>query len=74
MEPLLVGIRDACRLLGIGKTKIFQMLAEETLQRKKIGRKTLVTLESIRVIAGATKALPDHGTKAASQDQANGRY
>ena len=73
MEPLLVGIRDACGLLSIGKTKIFQMLAEQTLQRKKIGRKTLVTLESIRAIAGATKALPDHGTEATNHVQADER-
>lgn len=51
MEPILVSVREACGLLSIKKTKLFELLKERALERKKIGGKTLVTLDSIRALA-----------------------
>ncbi len=53
IEPLLVDVPTACRLLSVKKTKMFEMLRPEnrTLQRVKLKGKTLVTMESIRAVA-----------------------
>lgn len=51
-EPLLVDTHTACQMLGIRRTSLFGYLRDGTLQRRKAGRKTLVTMASI-------KAFPD---------------
>lgn len=55
MEPYLVSTREACFLLGIKRSTLFKILRADDglLERRKIGRKTLVTLSSIRrIVAG----------------------
>jgi excisionase family DNA binding protein len=53
MEPLAISIKDAAKALGLGRTTIYAMIADGRLETFKIGRRTLVRMESIRrVIAG----------------------
>ncbi len=48
MEPLAVSINEAARALGLGRTSIYAMIADGRLEAVKIGRRTLVRVESIR--------------------------
>lgn len=50
--PLLVTVRQACSLLGIGRTHLFQLLNTGVLERRKVGRSTRITLRSVRDLAG----------------------
>lgn len=52
-EPLLATIRETCILLRCGKSKVFELCKDNTLERRKIGRSTRVTMASIRKIVGA---------------------
>lgn len=52
--PMLVTVSRAGQLLGCGKTKIFEMINDGLLERRKLGRATRITLSSIRKIAGET--------------------
>ncbi len=53
MEPLAVSIKNAAKALGLGRTTIYAMIADGRLEAFKVGRRTLVRMESIRrVIAG----------------------
>ncbi|WP_437171173.1 helix-turn-helix domain-containing protein [Falsiroseomonas sp. E2-1-a4] len=45
---LLVPIDAACRLIGVGRTKIYQLIAERHLTLVKIGAKSLITVESLQ--------------------------
>ena len=53
-NPLLADVPTACAMLSLGRTKIFDLMRPENgaLQRVKIGRKTLITMSSIRALAG----------------------
>lgn len=51
MQPLLVSTRMARSLLGIGNTKLYELINTGALEPRKIGRKTLITTESIRALA-----------------------
>jgi len=52
MEPLAVSINDAARVLGIGRTSIYAMIADGRLEAFKLGRRTLVRTDSIhRLVA-----------------------
>ncbi|GLT02457.1 hypothetical protein GCM10007897_38670 [Sphingobium jiangsuense] len=50
MEPLTVTIEGTRQLTGLGNTKIFELLASGHLKRVKVGRRTLVTIQSIRAL------------------------
>jgi len=50
-EPLAYGVKDACRIVGIGKTKAFELLSDGRLERVKVGRRTLITAASLKLLA-----------------------
>lgn len=53
MEPLAVSINDAARALSLGRTSIYAMIGDGRLETFKLGRRTLIRMESIRrVVAG----------------------
>ena len=47
-DVLLVKPRQACRLLGFGNTKLYELLAAGELQSFKDGKSRMITMESIR--------------------------
>lgn len=49
-DPLLVSIPDAARMLSVGRTSIYHMLADGRLQSLKLGSRNLVTTASIRAL------------------------
>ena len=53
MDPVTVTIEGAKKATGLGNTKIYELIAEKRLKTIKIGRRTLVTTDSIRALVGA---------------------
>lgn len=49
-EPILCSIRDAAHALGVGRTKIYDMLAKRQLASIQIGTRRLVKKDSIRAL------------------------
>ena len=47
MTPLALSIDEAAKMLSIGKTKLYAELSAGRLEGKKLGKRTLVTRESI---------------------------
>ena len=47
-EPEAVSVDEACRLTGVGRSKIYELIAEGTMPSLKIGRRRLVRLSAIR--------------------------
>jgi len=45
---LSVRVSDAMRLTGIGKTKMFELISNGTLQTTLVGRRRLILYESLR--------------------------
>jgi excisionase family DNA binding protein len=40
-------VKEACRVTGIGRTKLYSLVAAGELQLKKIGRRSLIPAESL---------------------------
>jgi predicted DNA-binding transcriptional regulator AlpA len=58
-EPISVSVSDACRAIGIGRTKFYELLKEPDcpIQTVQIGSRTLVKWESLkRLIEGGVPA------------------
>jgi excisionase family DNA binding protein len=56
MEAIAVSINDAAKALGMGRTSIYAMIADDRLEAFKLGRRRLVTVESIRKLVSASKS------------------
>ena len=55
MEPITVSINHAAEALDVGRTKIYEMIADGQLEVFKAGRRTLVVVNSMRrLVAGET--------------------
>ncbi|WP_029623600.1 helix-turn-helix domain-containing protein [Sphingomonas sp. PAMC 26617] len=52
MDPVTVTVEDAKKALGIGHTTIYRLFNEGKLDTVKIGRRTLVKIDSIRALVG----------------------
>lgn len=48
VEPISVRIVDATRLTGIRRSKLYELMASGDLETVKIGRCTLIPLDSLR--------------------------
>lgn len=51
MEKLLLSIPEAAVALGLGRSKIYELLAERRLASVTIGRRRLIRAESVRALA-----------------------
>lgn len=46
-QPLCLRLYDALELLGIGKTKMYQLIAAGEIEAIKVGRSTLILRKSL---------------------------
>lgn len=54
MERLAYSINDTAKVLSLGRTSIYAMIADGRLEAFKLGRRRLIKAESIRrIIEGA---------------------
>lgn len=50
MEPLTITVNDACKTLGLGRSKIYDLIAKGRLEVLKIDKRTLIKTASIRAL------------------------
>lgn len=50
MSKLVLSIPEVCETLGISRTSVYALLASKQLTRVKLGRRTLVTTESVTAL------------------------
>ena len=56
IEPIAISVNSAATALGIGRSSIYGLLKDGKLDAIKIGRRTLLTTESIRKLAQLGRA------------------
>ena len=52
MDTLLCSIPDAAKALGLGRSKLYELISEGHLETVTIGRRRLVRTQSLRAFAG----------------------
>lgn len=52
MSPFLISINDAAKALGLGRSKIYQLIQAGDLAIVKIGRRTLISMKSVQTLSG----------------------
>jgi excisionase family DNA binding protein len=53
VEPFLVPVKDAARLLGLGRSTIYTLLNAKRIPRVRIGRRSLVPVAALKQFAEA---------------------
>lgn len=48
VEPICVRINDAARMIGIGRTKLYELIAAGELETVKFGKATCITTASLQ--------------------------
>lgn len=48
LQPLAVAPGEAARLMGIGRTLVYEEIASARLRSAKIGKRRLITVEAIK--------------------------
>lgn len=48
MEPLAASINDTAKALSLGRTSIYVLIRDGKLEAFKLGRRTLIRVDSIR--------------------------
>ena len=59
VEPLAVRIPLAAQMLGIGKSKLYEFIAAGEIEAIKIGRSTLVPMDSLKMFLFARRRPKD---------------
>lgn len=50
MEPIATSVNGAAKVLGIGRTTVYQLINSGRLETLKLGRRTLIKTASIRAL------------------------
>jgi len=53
--PITVRIKDACRMTGIGRSKLYLLIAEGAIETIKVGSMTLIPVASLEAFLGSQK-------------------
>lgn len=47
LQPITVRIREACRMTGISRSKLYELIAAGEIETVKVGRATLVPVAGL---------------------------
>jgi len=50
IEPLAVRIPEACRMIGIGRSKLYELIADGTIEVVKIGSATVIPVSQLKAL------------------------
>ena len=48
--PLAYSITDACKVTSLGRTRIYELIAQGRLERRKIGNRTIIPAASLHAL------------------------
>lgn len=57
-EPLAMRIPEACRIMGIGRSKLYELIGAGELNIVKVGAITLIPMDSLRQFIDSHRRYP----------------
>lgn len=56
--PIAVTIQDACRMIGIGRSSLYELIASGTIEARKSGSRTVILVDSLRAYVASLPRFP----------------
>ena len=69
MKPIWVRPKKACELGGFGMTKCYELMADNTLESRTVGRMRLISVASIERLGQGAQCKVDANTDARNCDE-----
>lgn len=57
VRPISVRIREACRMTGIGRSKLYELIASGDIEAVKVGASTLIPTASLEAFVASRPKL-----------------
>lgn len=57
VEPICVRVNDAARMIGVGRTKLYELISSGELETIKIGKATRITTASLHQLVERHRSL-----------------
>jgi len=57
VEPICVRVNDAARMIGVGRTKLYELISNGELETIKIGKATRITMASLHNLVERHRAM-----------------
>ena len=56
VEPICVKVNDAARMIGVGRTKLYELIASGEIEVIKLGKSTRITTASLHKLVMQRRA------------------
>jgi excisionase family DNA binding protein len=53
--------KEACEALGIGKTRLYELIGQGKIEARQCGRRTLILVESLRAYVAGLPSISGRG-------------
>jgi excisionase family DNA binding protein len=57
-EPICVRVNEAARMIGVGRTKLYELIAAGEVETVKLGKATRITTASLRDLVRRQRGAP----------------
>lgn len=47
-EPMVLGVKDAAAFIGLSRSRLYELIADGTIEARKLGARTVVPIASLR--------------------------
>ena len=48
LEPMVLGVNDAATFIGLKRSRLYELIADGTIDARKLGSRTVVSIASLR--------------------------
>jgi excisionase family DNA binding protein len=73
LEILAYTVAEACRVSGVGKTKLYELIQVGEIEARKLGCRTLVSASSLRAFLGSLPPVSKYAKVSGIRCAGNGR-
>lgn len=60
LNPLLVGVPEAARLIGLGRSKLYELVKTGDIRLVKLGGRSLISVDELRAYVDGKLAQASH--------------
>lgn len=54
MEPLVLGVKDAAAYVGLSRSRLYELIASQEIEARKLGSRTVVPVASLKAFVAAS--------------------
>lgn len=58
VDPICVRVNDAARMIGVGRTKLYELIASGEIETVKLGKATRITTASLQELVRRRREFP----------------